>query len=171
MLRTKKSCESRMREICMSGLTRGGAVAVIPQPPSYSTGHSPLPTFRSPSATAGRFPLWFFDILNPAVAGRTAPRRALRPAPTRRPMSRREGAGRRRFRMQRRSHQFTLIALIALIRQCPSFPSGLISFTRIDPDSTPSHFTGPSNPSHPSFAHPPPNPLFCVPCHSTGSGP
>jgi hypothetical protein len=64
-----------------------------------------------------------------------------------------------------------LIGLIALIRQCPSFPSGLISFTRIDPDSTPSHFTGPSNPSHPSFAHPPPNPLFCVPCHSTGSGP
>jgi hypothetical protein len=25
MLRTKKSCESRMREICTSGLTRGGA--------------------------------------------------------------------------------------------------------------------------------------------------
>jgi len=43
MLRTKKSCESRMREICTSGLTRGGLATVIgfmpliPWRPSYST--------------------------------------------------------------------------------------------------------------------------------------
>src|SRR3954452_998645 len=85
MPRMRTTCESRMREICQSGLTRGGAVAVIdlrvshPAPPSYST------VIRWPPFLPSSFGKTMRSGGFAALVGSDSPqRRGLPPAPHRR---------------------------------------------------------------------------------------